>query len=527
MTDTRGVSARASTPPRDTWFWIPLAGIAVLGCAAVFLNEGPYTQVAWLGIALNFYAVIAYATTSGLLFATLRADPRRSTLILAALSLAMALFKLLSTISLPLTPTLPSIIPVSPQAATWLFFFQYLVATCAALEYASSRRTDRGRPLSRATVTGAVGFALAVVVVLSTVAFALSGSLPTLMSGGSFFGIRTSGVGYAQLVLSVVTIGALLRLRRHDEIDRAVLLTVIAIACMDMIALANVQRFSLGYLCLRILSASSATFVLLASLRRMTGAYVRMPGMQATLDRTERLAIRQSDRLATVWRLVNADGMNEDERIQAILDAGATEMRPGIPFFGTLRRIDGDEIVVEVISHEFAGEMDDRFGVHDRIKLEQVFAADIVEANRTVAFDVYGGPDGLAKRPGSAQWNSIIGTTFLVANTRYVLSFASILPMRDEPFSDDDLAFAEVLASFLASRLHYARQAAQIRFQIENDILTGLPTRASFRASAAQLINSGRPVRDCGRRSRPVSRSERNVRPYDRRCDAGRNCGRL
>jgi diguanylate cyclase (GGDEF)-like protein len=493
MIESRGMSATASTPARDTWFWIPLAGIGLLSLAAVLLNQQPYPQIAWLGIALNFYAIMAYAATSALLFGTLRVDPRRSILILAALSLALALFKLLSTISAPLTAAMPSILHVSPQSATWLFFFQYIAATCALLEYASSRRTDPGRPLTRRTIVIATSAALVVVAGLSTLAFGFTGNLPALMAGDSFAGIRTSGIGYAQLLLSIITIGAILRVRPQDEIDRAVLLTAIAIMCLDLITLASMHRFSLGYLFLRTLSASAATFVLLAALRRMAGAYAQLPAMRATIDRTERLAIRQSDRLATVWRLVNADGMSEDERIQAILDAGATSMRPGTPFFGTLRRVDGDEIVVDVVSQEFSGEMHSRFGVHDRTKLEHVFAADIVEADRTVAYDLYGGEDGLQKRPGSAQWNSIIGTTFLVANTRYVLSFAATVSMIDEPFSDDDLAFTEVLASFLASRLHYARQAAQIRFQIEHDILTGLPTRAGFRAAASQLITGGRP----------------------------------
>jgi len=66
-------------------------------------------------------------------------------------------------------------------------------------------------------------------------------------------------------------------------------------------------------------------------------------------------------------------------------------------------------------------------------------------------------------------------------------------PQRPEPFTEDDLAFVDVLASFLATRLHRTRQAAQIRFQIEHDLLTGLPTRASFRASASRLIDDGLP----------------------------------
>jgi diguanylate cyclase (GGDEF)-like protein len=491
MRETRRVSAPESTP-RDTWLWIPTAGIAVVTILGIFSDWQQYPQVAWLGFALNFYAVFAYAATAVLLYGTLRADPRRAVVILAAVSLGMAIFKIIATATLPLTATLPAIVPAAPQTATWLFLIQYFVATCGALEYASSRRTDTGRPLSPRTVAGATSAVLVIVAILVFAALVFGGSLPALSTGNGFAGIRASGVGYAQIVLGIVTIAALLRVRPRDDIDRAVLLSIVAILGITAISLIGVHRYSIGYLLLRSLAAAASSFVLVSAIRRVTGAYHRLPQMQATLDRTERLAVRQSDRLATVWRLVNESGLSDDERIQAIIDAGTAAVRPGRIFYGTMRRVDGDELVIEVVSTNVSTdpdpEMRNRVSRNDRVALDAVFSADIVAANRTIAENDYAD-----RRSRSLHWSSFIGTTFMVANARYVVAFSCREPMTDEPFTDDDLAFVEVLASFIATRLAHNRQEAQIRYQIEHDLLTGLPTRANFRASASQLIAGGKP----------------------------------
>jgi diguanylate cyclase (GGDEF)-like protein len=493
MMEARGVSAGAPGSPRDTWFWGPLAGICILGVAAACLDQPVAPQVAWVATALNFYCALAYAATAALLFGTLRGDPRRSIVIIAAISLGMVIFKTIATVTLPLTPTLPSIVPASPQFATWIFFLQYVFLKCGALEYAANRRGDTGRTSTGKSIAITTGVIIAIAIALVICSFALGGELPVLFSAGTFAGLRATGTGYVQLVLSIVVIVALLRIRNHDNIDRAVLLSIISIAIVDLVGFTTLHRYTVGYIALRLLSASAATFVLIAAVRRMARALNRMPAIQATLARTERLAVRQSDRLAAVWRLVNDGDIDEDHRIQAILDAGALAIRPGVPFFGTLRRVEGDELVVDLVSEAFNNGpiLPERFQRNERIALNTVFGADIVAADRTIAYSDYGAVEGGARRKmrvNSSQWNSLIGTTFIVANTRYVLSFAALTAMTAEPFTDDDRAFVDVLASFIGSRLYLNRQSAQIRYQIEHDVLTGLPTRASFRASASRLI---------------------------------------
>ena len=97
MMEARGVSAPASTPPRDTWFWILLAGVCVLAVAAACFNGGSYVQAAWLGTALNFYSALAFAATSALLYSTLRVDGRRAIVILAATFLGTSVLAAFTT----------------------------------------------------------------------------------------------------------------------------------------------------------------------------------------------------------------------------------------------------------------------------------------------------------------------------------------------------------------------------------------------------------------------------------------------
>jgi diguanylate cyclase (GGDEF)-like protein len=498
MDETRGVAAPA-TASRDTWFWRPLLALCVLAVAAVFSGTATYVQVSWLSTALNFYSVLAYAATSTLLLSTLRVDARRSIVVLAATAAGMATLAGLTTISLPMAPALPSILVAGAQSGPWLYVFQYLAATGGALIYALYRRDDAAAAPSGRTVVAYVAGTVAVIGAIALAALILAGTLPVLTVAGGFTGLRSSWLFYGHAVLAAVAILAIARLRDRDDIDRAVLLSVIAIVLIDVVLIFHVQRYTAGYLIVRILSGASATFVLLAAMRRVVKAYEQLPIMQATLDRTERLAVRQSDRLTAVWRLVSDADIDEELRVQAILDAGASALRPGHAFFGTLRRVENDEdLVVELVSEAFktGPEQSRRFARNDRIKLETVFAADIIAAGRTIAFSDYGndiGPALRQKRHNSSNWKGVIGTSFVVANTRYVLSFAAFETMEDEPFTDDDLAFIDVLASFIASKLHHGRQLAQIRYQIDHDALTGLPTRSSFRAAAARLISAEIP----------------------------------
>ncbi len=241
------------TAERDTWFWRPLGGLCILAGAAVFSGRETYVAVGWLSTALNFYCVLAYAATSALLLATLRADARRSIAALAATAAGMAALAALATITLPLSSALPPVVPAAAQSGPWLYVFQYLFATAGALVYALMRRRDAAAPPNTRTVASFLAYSAGAIAVFAVVALVLAGTLPVLIAGGGMTSLRVNGLGYAHAVLAAVAIVALLRLRNRDGIDRAVLLSVIAIALIDVILIAHVHRFTIGYLIVRML----------------------------------------------------------------------------------------------------------------------------------------------------------------------------------------------------------------------------------------------------------------------------------
>jgi diguanylate cyclase (GGDEF)-like protein len=93
---------------------------------------------------------------------------------------------------------------------------------------------------------------------------------------------------------------------------------------------------------------------------------------------------------------------------------------------------------------------------------------------------------------GALGWRSLIGTTFeLGAKTTFVL-FGSPEPAGARPFSGTDLAFIDVLASIVSSRLQQELLRERLRYQIDHDLLTGLPNRVQFRIALGNAIASGR-----------------------------------
>jgi diguanylate cyclase (GGDEF)-like protein len=87
-------------------------------------------------------------------------------------------------------------------------------------------------------------------------------------------------------------------------------------------------------------------------------------------------------------------------------------------------------------------------------------------------------------------WRALIGATVQVAGRTYFLLFGSAQPA-GEPFTQEDCAYVDVLASFFASRLQHGIQRDRIREQLEIDTLTGLPNRATFRRAAMQTMSEG------------------------------------
>jgi diguanylate cyclase (GGDEF)-like protein len=87
----------------------------------------------------------------------------------------------------------------------------------------------------------------------------------------------------------------------------------------------------------------------------------------------------------------------------------------------------------------------------------------------------------------------VIGTPVQIGRKTHFLVFGSRQAMDDAPFAEDDIAFVDVLAAFVAHRFSEAEQRERIQFQMEHDALTGMKNRTQFRLALRAEIAEGIP----------------------------------
>jgi hypothetical protein len=61
----------------------------------------------------------------------------------------------------------------------------------------------------------------------------------------------------------------------------------------------------------------------------------------------EQHAREQAERMIALWRIVSNPDISTDDLMHAILREGARAIRPGRKFAGTLKRADGDDLIIE------------------------------------------------------------------------------------------------------------------------------------------------------------------------------------
>jgi diguanylate cyclase (GGDEF)-like protein len=212
--------------------------------------------------------------------------------------------------------------------------------------------------------------------------------------------------------------------------------------------------------------------------------------LQRRIVRATEVRLVQSMSRSTALREIAAKSPRLDDhaRLLAMLNASASALRPGQEFYGQLSYRDGDEIII------LAGtktDQDDGENTSGRYRLEDGIQGELLASGGTFAWnDACESPELRAHaRVRAFGWRAIIGSTFAVAGRTHFLIFGSAQPAA-EPFTTDDCAYVDVLASFFASNLHQGTQRNRIREQLEMDKLTGLPNHATFRTAAMQAMAS-------------------------------------
>jgi diguanylate cyclase (GGDEF)-like protein len=471
--------------------------LITLTAAALAAPRELYPGGAWFSSALLFAYALLDAIAGLLLLGHLPVNARKAVALIAFWTLGSAAITSLAILYMPHGADQSPGMPLDDRVV-WLHAFGHLYVAVGALLFAATRA--RERPQERARPTDVAAWAAAAFVVAaggSAAVLAAAPHLPALLlPNGTSLPMRTTGIGIVELAFDALAIAVLWRRARLHRLDHAVALNVLAIGLSVLILVVGANRFTIGYYIARLLDSIGPLFILMSAATRLLEASGRLSVAATVIDRTQRVAVRQTRRLATIWRLAGAEHLSDAERFQALLDASAGTIRPGRPFFGEIGHLEGDVLVLDASSDAHAKSVAPIVGSRflragARVPLAETLQYEIAQAGATISFSDLNQIDHRIRRQRehSTPFNSFIGTQFSVGSNHFFVAFASTESLGDDQFTEDDHAFIDVLASFLATQLQRDRQLAQIRYQIEHDNLTGLPSRAKFRAAAIKNIS--------------------------------------
>jgi diguanylate cyclase (GGDEF)-like protein len=212
----------------------------------------------------------------------------------------------------------------------------------------------------------------------------------------------------------------------------------------------------------------------------------RIVELESSLHDESAQTRRLANRLAALWRVANNPLLDDDALIAAMLREGAEGLREGEVFSALLGRLDDDAIVVDATFNGGVAEehVADLFFAGHRFDIAGSALLAMIRSGSTRSWtDSARDPEvaGL-RRLALASSRDVIVAPVAAGGATHFLLFASLGPMAT-PFTADDHAYVEVLASLFSSQLHARWQSNRIRYQCEHDPLTGLRNRAHFRSA--------------------------------------------
>jgi diguanylate cyclase (GGDEF)-like protein len=471
--------------------------VVAIAYAGFALPATPVPRLAIIGPITYFAAILGYAGTALVLIATWRSSPaRRSTLVLALSFALNAIMLSIAILILPLLPVEPPVIATTPQAAVWIFIAFHLNAAIGALAYVWLRRNDSAAMPSPRFVRRALGVTAAIFAADLGIAFFASPYLPPLVSGTSLTELQTSGVGLFAIAILCVAAFCAFRLTRSNPVDRALAYSLLALAAGMTLFVAGGHRYTAAFYSGRILLLLGAVFVLASAVQALVSSRGELSDVEGALSRVVDETARQAKRIRAVWEIASQVEVADDNRYAAILQIATSAMRPGMPMFGSLSHIEGDELVFDATAwtrHE-AGAADFSQGVFPgaRVSFKRSMQSLLVSGSGNArAWNDLSDLTGRGMLFESNSVKSFVGTPVLIGRQTYYLTFASSQTTGAEPFAEDDIAFVDVVAAFYSHRFTQQQQFERIQFQIEHDALTGLENRVQFRKAVREAIADG------------------------------------
>jgi diguanylate cyclase (GGDEF)-like protein len=459
------------------------------------LTSGPLYRFSMLGPIAYFVAFLADVSTAVVLLATLRsAAARRSTFVLALAFAASALVMLIVMLVLPLVPSEQPVLPGFQYAGRWLYVAWHAIAAIGALVYVGFRRAHAFALPTRRFTRIATAITAALVGAGTVAAFTIGNHVPALGTG-AFAGLASRGIGPLLLVLlGLAALGAF-RMRKPNEVDRAVGFAMLVITLDALILVHGGDRYSASYYIGRALLACGTSLVLVAAVKTLVAVRMRLSEAElALVDVTEQSA-RRAGRIRAIWQIASQPSVSDEDRIATTLEIATAALRPGKPMLGLLSHIDGETLVIDAAawtSFESAPpELLGSLSPGDTLELARTLQSVLYEEDCTRAWNDLTFLNGQGMFCEELGWNSFIGTPVTIARRTHFVSFISPEGMDDRPFAEDDIAYVDVVAAFFANTFAQQQQFERIQFQIEHDALTGLANRVQFRKAVRDEIAVG------------------------------------
>jgi diguanylate cyclase (GGDEF)-like protein len=235
--------------------------------------------------------------------------------------------------------------------------------------------------------------------------------------------------------------------------------------------------------------------------RRFTIHIAELTIGERTLAASEGQSSKRAVRIAALSRVAReTEQLSYEARAKAILDIATATMRPGRPTVGCLTHLDRETIVIDDVTTMYgAADAFDR--ILTLIYSGNTFPFDdtmhglLYNAGKTVGWeriDVQA-VDGRAGICEDFGIRSLIGTPVQIGSKTHFVVFEFLEDNLDDPFIEDDIAFVDVVAAFLANGFQRQLQSERLKYQMEHDALTGLANRIQLRAAAHACIRIAEP----------------------------------
>jgi diguanylate cyclase (GGDEF)-like protein len=469
-----------------------LAVIAVIGLAGLATRDVALPQLLLVGPIAFFVAAITYAGTAAVSGAAGR-DMReqRSSFVL---TIAFALCSLLTLTSLAMFPTVPGtpqFWPTPPWAGVWVYVTLQVARVAGALAYTAVRFRFDGPALTRRFLV--IVIAPALLLLIATIGWVVAGMAHVVVAPLGGLSLHTAALGSA-LPLLIAAV-AMLTIPRSTFFDRTFALSLVALA-VDCVLLAAGPRFSGAYDASHLLFALSALLVFAGAIQSLVASRARLSAVESRLATIEGESATTARRIRALWKIASDRSTDESERFAHILETATAAMRPGLPLIGVLSRLDGDMIVIDATASTIdatrSAALTATIVPGARLPFARMFLKLVHDAGTTRVWNDVDSAEWTETLAGSLGCRALIATPLTIARRTYFVTFASPQTTGDEPFDEDDIAFVEVVASFISSHFTQQMNYERIRYQIEHDALTGLENRVQFRRRIREEMASGR-----------------------------------